>query len=303
MIRNDTKKTQLQAHQKNTEAYTFIKKVGSGSYGTVFKALKNTTQQQVAIKFIDLSKASKALLISICREISLNQFLAKQKQNCFTVKLLDVYLPLDVDVQDPSTIKGIYLVFEYLKYTLYDIITKTTSPLTIEQTSVLAYNLICAVKYLHSCNVIHRDLKLENILVTSHMEVKICDFGLARTLEAQSNPNKMKRSLSTACFTRAYRPPEVILGSQTYDESADLWSLGCLLGIIVQKTIKEPHEIDVLFSGDSCYPQSPMKRANQSSESSEIEVSSGDHLIEIIKALGVKKEEALSLGHSTSYLE
>jgi serine/threonine protein kinase len=118
------------------------------------------------------------------------------------VKLLDVFLPRDVDIQDPSTVKGIYLVFEYMKFTLYDIVTKAAGNFTLEQTTVLAYNLLCAVKFLHSCNIIHRDLKLENILVTSHMEVKICDFGLARSLEAQPAANKMKRSLSSACFTR-----------------------------------------------------------------------------------------------------
>lgn len=161
--------------------------------------------------------------------------------------LLDTYLPADCNPEDPTTVKGVYLVFMYMKYTIYDIITKTDNKFTKEQVTVLAYNLLCAVKYLHSCNIIHRDLKLENILVSSHLEVQICDFGLARSLEVKPDVKRMKRSLSSACFTRVYRPPEVILGDKEYNEKADLWSLGCLLAVLAQKTSKKACDIEMAF--------------------------------------------------------
>ena len=69
-----------------------------------------------------------------------------------------------------------------MQFTLYDLIIHTQDKLSQEQAKVLAYNLLCAVRYLHSCNIIHRDLKPENIMVTENMEVKICDFGFSRSL-------------------------------------------------------------------------------------------------------------------------
>jgi serine/threonine protein kinase len=79
MNKSNSDKNLIEYHQANTTKYTILKKVGKGSFGTVFKAVNNLNQQTVAIKFIDLKKASKALLISVCREISVNQFLADQK--------------------------------------------------------------------------------------------------------------------------------------------------------------------------------------------------------------------------------
>ena len=76
----------------------------------------------------------------------------------------------------------------------------------------LAYNLLRAVQYLQSANILHRDLKPENILVTEFFEVKICDFGLARAIRHDNTKNGMQRSFSSCCFTRYYRPPEVIIG-------------------------------------------------------------------------------------------
>ena len=111
--------------------------------------------------------------------------------------------------------------------------------LTKDQVAVLAYNLLCAVKFLHSANIIHRDLKPDNILVTDDMEVKICDFGLARGINGVHSAEKRQRSKSITTYTRYYRPPEVILGQTDYDESADVWSLGCTLFEFFQKTHKE----------------------------------------------------------------
>ena len=96
----------------------------------------------------------------------------------------------------------------------------------------MTYNLLCAVKFIHSANIIHRDLKPCNILMNEDFQVQLCDFGLARGLEQEDVESKRQRRMSFTCFTRYYRPPEVILHYTGYNQKADIWSLGCIVSEI-----------------------------------------------------------------------
>ncbi len=95
----------------------------------------------------------------------------------------------------------------------------------------IMYQIIKGMKYLHSASVIHRDLKPSNILVNSDCHIKICDFGLARSLVADEADKDV--ILTEEVATRWYRAPEVLLGSKNYGESADVWSIGCILAEIL----------------------------------------------------------------------
>ena len=92
----------------------------------------------------------------------------------------------------------------------------------------IMYQILKGMKYLHSAEVIHRDLKPSNILISSDCHLKICDFGLARSL-ASNGPDK-DNVLTEEVATRWYRAPEVLLSSQDYEKSVDVWSIGCILG-------------------------------------------------------------------------
>lgn len=92
----------------------------------------------------------------------------------------------------------------------------------------IVYQILKGIKFLHSAQLIHRDLKPSNVLLNSDCHLKICDFGLARSLIADKEGSDM--ILTEEVATRWYRAPEVLLGSQTYDKSADIWSIGCILG-------------------------------------------------------------------------
>ena len=88
--------------------------------------------------------------------------------------------------------------------------------------------------------------------------------------------------MSPRMFTRFYRPPESIL-LEPYDEKADIWSMGCLISEVFQRTAKEANYLEVLFDGDSCYPISRKHKPCKSDT-----ISQHDQLFEIIRSIGPK---------------
>lgn len=91
------------------------------------------------------------------------------------------------------------------------------------------YQLIKGIAYCHEKLVLHRDLKPQNLLINRRGELKIADFGLARSFGAPV------RSYSHEVVTLWYRSPDVLLGSRYYSTSVDLWSIGCIFGEMVLK--------------------------------------------------------------------
>ena len=132
---------------------------------------------------------------------------------------------------------------------------------------MITYNLLCAVNYLHSTDVLHRDIKPSNILIQDDCSIRICDFGLSRTLldkEAEDGDEllkkdaKLKRDFSPVVFSRWYRPPEIILCAD-YDSKADMWATGCVIAELALKLANDNEDIKetILFGGKACYPLSP----------------------------------------------
>lgn len=96
--------------------------------------------------------------------------------------------------------------------------------LTEPEVRVYALQIAGAVKYMHSKNVIHRDLKLRNILLDANMEIKVADFGLATILWPSSD------RVPKPCGTLPYMAPEMFQSPYNgYDERVDLWSLGVIM--------------------------------------------------------------------------
>ena len=83
--------------------------------------------------------------------------------------------------------------------------------------------LVGAVVYVHNLSCVHRDLKLENILLDKHENVKLCDFGFTRDYEGKSS------YLQTFCGTICYSAPEMLKGEKYAGEKVDVWSLGIIL--------------------------------------------------------------------------
>ncbi|XP_061597822.1 mitogen-activated protein kinase 15 isoform X2 [Cololabis saira] len=141
--------------------------------------------------------------------------------------------------------RDIYLVFEYMDTDLHAVIKKGSLLKDIHIRYVM-YQLFKAIKYLHSGNVIHRDHKPSNVLLDTDCVVKLCDFGLARSLN-QIQEDSGNPALTEYVATRWYRAPEILLGSTRYTKGVDMWSLGCILGeMLVGKA---------LFPGTSTFNQ------------------------------------------------
>jgi mitogen-activated protein kinase 7 len=127
-------------------------------------------------------------------------------------------------------------------------IIRSGQPLTDAHFQSFIYQILCGLKYIHSANVLHRDLKPGNLLVNADCELKICDFGLARGFSV--DPDENAGYMTEYVATRWYRAPEIMLSFPSYTKasmykrsspkpilplliflvsSVDVWSVGCIL--------------------------------------------------------------------------
>lgn len=107
-------------------------------------------------------------------------------------------------------------------------IIRSEQPLTDAHFQYFVYQILRGLKYIHSANVLHRDLKPGNLLVNADCELKICDFGLARGFT--DKPDSSGGFMTEYVATRWYRAPEIMLSFQSYTKAIDVWSVGCIFG-------------------------------------------------------------------------
>jgi len=153
--------------------YECIKILGQGSYGAVASAIHKPSGKKVAIKKMDGLFEDEVDCKRILREVAILERL----KHPYIIELFDI-----VDPKDKETFDTLYVVLELAESDLKKVI-KSAIHLQLKHIQTVVYNLLCAIKYLHTGNVIHRDLKPANVLVNEDCSVKICDFGLARSLE------------------------------------------------------------------------------------------------------------------------
>ncbi|RAH62053.1 negative regulator of the PHO system [Aspergillus piperis CBS 112811] len=192
-----------------------LEKLGQGTYATgiylkfqVYKGRNRETNELVALKEINLDAEEGAPSTAI-REVSLLRRLTHE--NILT--LHDV-----INVEDK-----LVLVFEYMDQDLKRYIDTQNSPLDTVTARSFVYQLLRGVSFCHENGILHRDLKPENLLLNQDGRLKLADFGLGRAFGIPIS------TFSNDVVTLWYRPPDVLLGSRTYNTSIDIWSVGCIM--------------------------------------------------------------------------
>lgn len=198
-----------------------IKKVGAGGFGVVAAFADTRTGGKVAVKKIrgfmnDLMDCKRIL-----REVRLLKFL--KHENILSIS--GVYAQSGGDVED------IYIVTEFMQMDLHRVINSSAGKkMTEDHRKFLTYQIFKGLLYIHSADVVHRDLTPSNLLVNAKCALKICDFGLARGACADSHlPEECRTPMTEYVVTRWYRAPEVMLTEGSYAKSIDVWSVGCIL--------------------------------------------------------------------------
>lgn len=196
--------------------YDIQEVIGKGSYGIVASAIDTHSGERVAIKKINNVFEHVSDAIRILREIKLLRLLKHPD----IVEIKHIMLP-----PCPREFKDIYVVFELMESDLHQVI-KFNDDLSPGHHQFFLYQLLRALKYIHTANVFHRDLKPKNILANADCKLKICDFGLARASFSDT---------PTAIFwtdyvaTRWYRAPELCgCFYSKYTPAVDIWSIGCI---------------------------------------------------------------------------
>lgn len=205
--------------------FKIVKELGHGAYGIVCSAKYDDGSQSedgsyVAIKKITNIFSKKILCKRSLRELKLLQFFRGHK---------NITCLYDLDII-PNPVSGefneIYLYEELMECDMHQII-RSGQPLTDSHYQSFIYQTLCGLKYIHSADVLHRDLKPGNLLVNADCELKICDFGLARGfLEI---PEQNVGFMTEYVATRWYRAPEIMLSFTNYTKAIDIWSVGCIL--------------------------------------------------------------------------
>jgi cyclin-dependent kinase 12/13 len=122
------------------------------------------------------------------------------------------------------------MVFEYLEYDLTGVLETPEIRLTQDHIKSWSHQLLNGCHYMHMNKVIHRDLKASNLLINRKGELKIADWGLARSWNSE-----MKR-LTNKVITLWYRPPELLLGAMSYTTKIDMWSVGCIIAEMLRRS-------------------------------------------------------------------
>lgn len=207
------------------QPWQFVKELGQGAYGCVSSARHAQSGETCAVKKVTNVFTKKILTKRCLRELRLlHHFRGHKNITC----LYD----MDIVYDPPGSglFSEVYLYEELMEADLHAII-RSGQPLSDAHFQSFLYQTLCGLKYIHTANVLHRDLKPGNLLVNADCELKICDFGLARGFQ----PGAVQTEQGQAGFmteyvaTRWYRAPEIMLSFANYTASIDMWSVGCIL--------------------------------------------------------------------------
>eukprot|EP00922_Rhytidocystis_sp_ex-Travisia-forbesii_P036986 GHVS01055102.1.p1 GENE.GHVS01055102.1~~GHVS01055102.1.p1 ORF type:complete len:396 (+),score=37.69 GHVS01055102.1:90-1277(+) len=232
---------------RDVSCFAVLNKLGEGTYGTVFRARDRQTGEVVALKEVRIHSAREGFPRTALREIRM--LLNASHPN--VVKLQEVVVgtlpklnepapnvPSDGGAKQTTTTAAatspyagytgtntVYLVFEYCEHDLAFMVDNAGCRFRQSEVKCIVLSLLRALHHLHMYKwIIHRDVKLSNLLLTNKGELKLADFGLAREYRSPSG------HLTDNVATLWYRAPELLFGATCYSTAIDCWAAGCVLG-------------------------------------------------------------------------
>jgi len=207
--------------------------LGQGAYGVVVSARDTDTDTDVAIKKIfNIFEHDKEYQKRILREVKIMRHFRDHEN---IVNLVDLIPPKSFD-----EFRDVYIVMELMDSNLRQMI-RSPQQLSDQNVQYFLYQMLRGLKYVHSAGVLHRDIKPSNILLNADMDVKLCDFGLSRGVDFETDPTMS----TTYVATRWYRAPELLLMWDQASKALDVWSIGCILAELLEPLPRKK----VLFPG------------------------------------------------------
>jgi cyclin-dependent kinase 12/13 len=214
---------------KPADMFEKVDLVGEGTFGKVYKAkykpqvdkslqgkLRDAKVEHVALKRILMDNEKEGFPITAIREI----MILKKLNHKNIINLMEI---VTSKPSEKNKYRGnVYLVFEYMEHDLAGLADRHMS-FSAPQIKCIMHQILSGVNYMHSNHIIHRDIKGANILINNRGEIKIADFGLARTHNPNPNVNKV---YTNRVVTLWYRSPELLLGTKNYGPAIDIWSVG-----------------------------------------------------------------------------
>uniref|UniRef100_A0AAG5DTT8 MAP/microtubule affinity-regulating kinase 3 n=1 Tax=Anopheles atroparvus TaxID=41427 RepID=A0AAG5DTT8_ANOAO len=196
--------------------YKLLKTIGKGNFAKVKLAKHVPTNKEVAIKIIDKTQLNPSSLQKLYREVRIMKMLDHPN----IVKLFQVI----------ETEKTLYLVMEYASGgEVFDYLV-AHGKMKEKEARAKFRQIVSAVQYCHQKRIIHRDLKAENLLLDSEMNIKIADFGFSNEFTPGSK-------LDTFCGSPPYAAPELFQGRKYDGPEVDVWSLGVILYTLVSGSL------------------------------------------------------------------
>ncbi len=209
--------------------YEVIGVVGEGAYGIVYKCRNKETNKYVAVKKFKETE-DKLVQKTMKRELAMLQKLSHENV---------------VQFQESFIHKGdFFLVFEYVEKNLLEVLEESPKGLNPQLIRSFVYQMCKAVSYLHKNNMIHRDVKPENLLIDEKLNLKLCDFGFARKIKLNQENNNID-TMTDYVATRWYRSPELLLSGGIYGPEVDYWAIGCIMGELADGNPMFPGENEV----------------------------------------------------------
>ncbi|KNZ62206.1 CMGC/MAPK protein kinase [Puccinia sorghi] len=199
--------------------YHVMDVIGEGAYGIVCSAIHRPSGQKVAIKKIVPFDHSMFCLRTL-RELKLLKYFQQHNVSENIISIVDIIRPPSIEA-----FTEVYIIQELMETDMHRVI--RTQVFSDDHCQYFIYQTLRALKALHSADVIHRDLKPSNLLLNANCDLKVCDFGLARSIRTAEEETGF---MTEYVATRWYRAPEIMLTFKQYTKAIDVWSVGCILG-------------------------------------------------------------------------